>query len=62
MDERVRLSRGSAEGQTAQSQPTIGTPCEVPVPRNVMVSGRPTSASSSLASHPGEFYVKRAWV
>ena len=28
-----RLSRGSVEWQTAQSQPIMGTPCDVPVPR-----------------------------
>jgi hypothetical protein len=33
--ERVRLSRGSADRQTAQSQPIWGTPKDVPVPRNV---------------------------
>jgi len=33
---RVRLSRGSSEAQTAQRQPMIGTPCDVPVPRKVM--------------------------
>ena len=52
MDDRVRLSRGSADVQTAQSHPIIGTPCEVPVPRNVMVSGRPTSFPSSGARLP----------
>src|SRR5664279_5677538 len=30
-----RRSRGSAEVHTAQSHPTVGTPIEVPVPRNV---------------------------
>src|SRR5438067_9923691 len=38
MEERRRLSRGSSERQTAQSQPSIGTPWEVPVPRKVSVS------------------------
>ena len=33
---RSRRSRGSEDVQVAQSQPIIGTPCEVPVPRNVM--------------------------
>ena len=32
---RVRWSRGSVERQTSHRQPIIGTPCEVPVPRNV---------------------------
>lgn len=32
---RRRLSRSSAEVHTVQSHAIIGTPCEVPVPRNV---------------------------
>ena len=36
IDGRRRLSRGSVERHTAQSQPIIGTPCDVPVPRNVI--------------------------
>jgi hypothetical protein len=32
--ERVRLLRGSVEVQTAHSQPIMGTPVDVPVPRN----------------------------
>src|SRR5215203_3653182 len=32
---RLRLSRGSGDVQTGQSQPMIGTPFEVPVPRKV---------------------------
>ena len=35
IDGRVRRSRGSVDRQTAQSQPIIGTPCDVPVPRTV---------------------------
>ena len=35
-DGRVRQSRGSVDRHTSQSQPIIGTPCEVPVPRKVM--------------------------
>src|SRR4029453_6721244 len=35
-DGRRRLSRGSSERQVLHSQPIIGTPCEVPVPRNVI--------------------------
>lgn len=35
---RSRLSRGSVDKQTAQSQPKTGTPCEVPVPRIVTTS------------------------
>ena len=34
-DERVRLSRGSGDEHTGQSQAIIGTPWLVPVPRNV---------------------------
>src|SRR4051812_27555190 len=33
---RSRRSFGSVDLQTAQSQPIIGTPCDVPVPRNVI--------------------------
>ena len=33
--DRVRLSRGSVERQTGQSQPIWGTPNDVPVPRKV---------------------------
>jgi hypothetical protein len=33
------LSFGSSEVQTAQSQPIIGTPCDVPVPRKVTRAG-----------------------
>src|SRR3954471_22708938 len=33
---RIRRSRGSADLQTVQSQPIIGTPCDVPVPRKVI--------------------------
>ena len=40
--ERVRLSRESLEVQTGQSQPIIGTPCEVPVPSR-MTRMRPTA-------------------
>src|SRR3712207_677963 len=38
IEERSRLSRGSDEWQTSQSQPIIGTPCDVPVPRKVATS------------------------
>jgi len=38
MEERKRLSRGSGEVQTSQLQAMTGTPCEVPVPKNVMVT------------------------
>jgi len=35
-DGRERLSRGSVDPQTAQRQPIMGTPCDVPVPRKVI--------------------------
>jgi hypothetical protein len=35
----MRLSRGSVDLQTAQSHAIIGTPCDVPVPRNVTLAG-----------------------
>src|ERR1700691_1415664 len=35
---RVRRSRGSAERHTAQSQPSVGTPMEVPLPSTVNVA------------------------
>src|SRR5688500_10283451 len=41
--QRVRLSRGSVLVQVAQSQPIIGTPALVPVPRNS--SSMPSSAA-----------------
>ena len=34
-DGRIRRSRGSEEPQVAQRQPIIGTPWDVPVPRNL---------------------------
>ncbi len=37
MDERVRLSRGSVDWQTAHLQPIIGTPCDVPEPSTVTI-------------------------
>ena len=33
----MRLSRASVERHTSQSQPMTGTPCEVPVPKNVNI-------------------------
>ena len=35
IDGRLRASRGSVEQQVRQSQPIMGTPCEVPVPSMV---------------------------
>jgi hypothetical protein len=35
IDVLVRLLRGSAEVQTAQEQPIMGTPCDVPLPRTI---------------------------
>src|SRR5512135_650346 len=37
IEARVRLSRGLAEEQTEQSQPTMGTPVDVPHPRIVII-------------------------
>jgi hypothetical protein len=34
----VRRSRGSGERQTAQSQPIVGTPIDVPLPNTVKVA------------------------
>jgi hypothetical protein len=36
MDGRERRSRESSERQVSQSQPIIGTPCDVPVPRKMI--------------------------
>ena len=36
-EQRMRLSRESAERHTSQRQPICGTPDEVPVPRKVIV-------------------------
>ena len=38
IDGRVRRSRGSDEWQTAQVQPIVGTPMEVPLPSTVSVA------------------------
>src|SRR5450432_1366191 len=38
MEGRVRLSCGSVDRQTAQSQPSVGTPMEVPLPSTVRVA------------------------
>src|SRR5262245_48692990 len=49
---RRRVSRGSADRQTAQSQPIIGTPCDVPVPRKVTFnSGFDDALLSTLSLH-----------
>ena len=37
IDARSRLSCGSDERQTAQSQPITGTPCDVPLPSTVIL-------------------------
>lgn len=39
MDGRARVSRGSVDVHTAHAQPIIGTPIDVPVPRNVTSTG-----------------------
>ena len=38
IDGRVRRSCGSADVQTAQSQPIVGTPIDVPLPSTVSVA------------------------
>jgi hypothetical protein len=35
MDGRVRRSWGSSDRHTAQVQPIIGTPCDVPLPKTL---------------------------
>jgi hypothetical protein len=35
VDGRLRRSRGSVDRHTAQVQPIIGTPCDVPLPRTM---------------------------
>ena len=45
MLERNRWSRGSADVQTEQRQPIIGTPLLVPVPRNVMLNDGATTST-----------------
>src|SRR4051794_4621901 len=54
IDGRVRRSRGSVEWHTAQSQPIIGTPCEVPLPSTVTLTfNNPLSAARDLEeTHP----------
>ena len=50
---RVRWFRGSVEVQTEQSQPIMGTPVEVPVPRNDQPARRARRADSlNLCSLP----------
>ena len=57
-DGRSRRSCGSAEVHTAQSQPSVGTPIEVPVPRNVSspsiirVSSVCPAAAAAAAARP----------
>jgi len=52
MDDRVLLSLGSFDAHTAQSHRGTGTPWEVPVPRKVIVSGRPTQFASRQVAAP----------
>ena len=62
MDGRVRRLRGSpirdetAEVQTAQSQPSVGTPMEVPVPRKVRVA---SIFSGRCSDRPGAVAARR---
>src|SRR5258708_13686601 len=51
---RVRLSCGSADWQTAQSHPRVGTPIEVPLPSTVSVAfTRPPSSSAGSRGGAG---------
>src|SRR5258708_30363522 len=51
---RVRLSCGSADWQTAQSHPRVGTPIEVPLPSTVSVAfTRPPSSSAGSRGGSG---------
>ena len=45
---RDRLSRGSVDRHTAQAQPIIGTPMDVPVPRKVTFTGLVALAEGGL--------------
>src|SRR5207237_4068961 len=59
IDGRVRRALGSVDRQTRQSQPIIGTPCDVPVPRSVILrlnntlpaAGRLDVAQTQLVEH-----------
>ena len=55
---RLRGSRGSPEGemaevQTAQSQPSVGMPMEVPLPRKVRVASIGSSGRCWATGRPG---------
>jgi hypothetical protein len=43
IDGRQRVSRGSLDVQVSHEQPIIGTPWEVPVPRNLTAQGPVTA-------------------
>src|SRR5437868_8798971 len=51
---RVRRSLGSAEWQTTQSQPSVGTPIDVPLPSTVKVAFM-TALSLCRAAGSGRF-------
>jgi hypothetical protein len=48
MEGRVRLSWGSGELQTEQGQASVGTPVEVPVPRNLSIITLYVFAASAI--------------
>src|ERR1700692_1081667 len=53
MEGRVRRSWGSLGGHTAQSQPSVGTPIDVPLPSTVSVAFKRGPACSSSAGSSG---------
>src|SRR5579863_1194451 len=62
-DGRVRRSRGSLEWHTAQSQPIVGTPIEVPLPSTVSVAFILSSGGDLLRAfrnRVGHFHVRHA--
>src|SRR5450759_3779056 len=49
MDGRSRVSWGSVERQVAHSQPIMGTPWDVPVPRNVILKSSVANRQSTMS-------------
>ena len=52
---RRRLSRLSSERHTSQRQPITGTPCDVPVPKNVSFIATKIVNKTKKASTHGDF-------
>src|ERR1700678_3991747 len=52
MDVLVRLLRGSGDVQTAQSQPIMGTPCDVPLPSTITSMAWQTRLGRSAPKAP----------